>query len=269
MQATKHLNIHRIKMAILCSFALSCSAIFAQEQSPEKSQRATIEDLNTQIGDYICEHKYDRAAKVFEQVLPLLEKVPYFSEGYLAKSYLNYSSVLSQLHRTNDSHKYAEKARELESTAKRNELEKAKIKPPAMPLFAIQPTPNPLSARGNSPDYLVPPGLSATPGAPTDSEVATYNSGVERRIRRSWFPPADFEGKIAAIKFFVHSSGIVSDIKIDKSAGSVDGDTAMRKSIENAAPFRPTFDCGCQIHFRCTFTGSKQGTSAVHLVRTI
>ena len=257
-------KLRRIEMATLCAFALSCSAVHAQEPS-DKSQREKILALNTQIGDYYCEHKYDRAAKAFEQVLPLLEKVSYFSEGYLATSYLNYSTVLSRLHRMDESNKYAAKARELEAKAKANDLENAKPKPPPTPSFWPQPTPIPPAS--HYPDALVPPALPATRGAPADIELALYISDLQRRLRRRWFPPAGSEGKMAALQFFVHSSGTVSDIKIEKSAGSGDYDAAMRKTIENAAPFR-RIACECPLHFKCTFTGSKQSVPEVELVRT-
>jgi TonB family protein len=259
MQATKHLNIHGIKVSLLCSFALSCSGTFARESS-DQSQRAAIIAINTQIGDYYCEHKYDRAAKAFEQVLPLLEKLPDFSESYMASSYLNYSSVLSRLHKTDASNKYAAKARELEAKAKSNDLEKTKLKPS----FGLQPSPSPLPARVGTTDVLVPPAIPAPHAAPTDSEAAPYVADLQRRIRRASFPPAASEGKIAVIEFFVHSNGTVSDIKIDKSAGSVDYDRAMRKSIEDAAPFRK-MDYECPIQFRCTFTGSKQGAAQIYI----
>ena len=261
-RAPESLNIHRIKMAALCSFALSCSAIFANESSND-SQRAAIIALNTQISDCYCEHRYDRAAKAFEQVLPMLEKVSYFSERYLATSYLNYSDVLSRLHRTDDSSKYAAKARELEAKAKEKALERSKQRPTS----GLQPSPSPRPiSQAISPEPLVPPALPTMHGAPTDIEVAPYIADLQRRLRRCWFPPADSEGKIGVVTFSVHSMGTVSSVKIEKSTSSVDYDTAMRNAIENAAPFR-RIGCECPIHFRCTFTGSNRDASGVHLER--
>jgi TonB family protein len=66
-----------------------------------------------------------------------------------------------------------------------------------------------------------------------------YMSVMQRRIKRSWFPPKNARSLRGEVLFKVHSDGSMSNLRMLKSTNLAIADQAMLNAVENAAPFRP------------------------------
>ncbi len=75
--------------------------------------------------------------------------------------------------------------------------------------------------------------------ANADIDFGPYMADLQKRIKRSWFPPRGNETKKVVTMFKVHSDGLISDIKLDKSSGMAAADEAALDAVRNASPFRP------------------------------
>ena len=67
---------------------------------------------------------------------------------------------------------------------------------------------------------------------------AIYMQELQRRIKRSWFPPRAAESKKTIVIFTIHQNGEISNVKLFRSSGDSRSDDAAIKAVENAAPFR-------------------------------
>ncbi|MBY0552166.1 MAG: TonB family protein [Candidatus Obscuribacterales bacterium] len=70
-----------------------------------------------------------------------------------------------------------------------------------------------------------------------DADFGPYMADLQRRIKRAWYPPKGNETKRVVTIFKVHSDGSVSDIKLDKSSGSVAADKAAIIAIKEGSPY--------------------------------
>ncbi len=105
--------------------------------------------------------------------------------------------------------------------------------------------PNPASSRNQ---YMVPspppsavspvlvPTAASTPAAADN--YGPYMGDLQRRIKRSWFPPKGLESKRVKVTFKVHSDGAMTDLSLVTSSGYAAADRAALLAIENASPFR-------------------------------
>lgn len=74
----------------------------------------------------------------------------------------------------------------------------------------------------------------------TDSKgVDEYLADLQRRIKKSWFPPRDQESCKTVVTFKVNSRGEMSDLRIQDSSGIATANQAALDAVRNAAPFRP------------------------------
>jgi TonB family protein len=64
-----------------------------------------------------------------------------------------------------------------------------------------------------------------------------YMSDLQRRIKRSWFPPKNARSLRGEVLFKVHSDGSMSNLRMLKSTNLAIADQAMMSAVENAAPF--------------------------------
>lgn len=77
------------------------------------------------------------------------------------------------------------------------------------------------------------------PGTTADINFGPYMAELQRRIKRSWFPPTDSASKRVTARFTVHQNGTLSNLKLSVASGSSVADQAALKAIANAAPFAP------------------------------
>ena len=102
-------------------------------------------------------------------------------------------------------------------------------------------------------------------GRTQECEFGPYMAELQRRIKRSWFPPKDTESKRVQVIFKVHRDGSLSHLRLERSSGLAIADQAALKAIEDAAPFHPLpagapEDVDIQFTFDYNvFAGSGQG----------
>lgn len=70
-------------------------------------------------------------------------------------------------------------------------------------------------------------------------DYAWYMQELQRRIKRSWFPPKAPESKKVIVTFTIHKDGEPSNVRIFHSSGDHLSDEAAIRAVEHAAPFRP------------------------------
>ncbi len=92
--------------------------------------------------------------------------------------------------------------------------------------------------RGNS-DANSNPGGRQSVAAQADVDFGPYMADLQRRIKRSWFPPKGQESKRVVVVFKIHGGGELSHLRLEHSSGMSIADQAALKAVENAAPFRP------------------------------
>jgi TonB family protein len=68
-------------------------------------------------------------------------------------------------------------------------------------------------------------------------DFGPYMADLQRRIKRSWFPPRGDETRRVVVVFKVDRDGRLSKLRLDKSSGVTRADQAALKAVENAAPF--------------------------------
>ncbi len=72
-----------------------------------------------------------------------------------------------------------------------------------------------------------------------DINWAPYMADLQRRIKRSWFPPPNTMSRRVVVLFKIHQDGELSDLRIERSSSLPNCDNAALKAVESAAPFRP------------------------------
>ncbi len=89
---------------------------------------------------------------------------------------------------------------------------------------------------GNTIETATHNGPISVPTLPVD--FGAYMGDLQRRIKRSWFPPKAYESKKVEVIFKIHKGGELSDLRILKSCGFASADEAALRAVQNAAPFR-------------------------------
>ena len=88
------------------------------------------------------------------------------------------------------------------------------------------------------------PGIG-DPSKPTGTEThgtpdyGRYMEELQRRIKRSWFPPRAPESKKVIVVFTIHQNGELSNVHVLHSSGDHISDEAAVRAVEHAAPFMP------------------------------
>lgn len=72
-----------------------------------------------------------------------------------------------------------------------------------------------------------------------DHDLNHYVSDLQRRIKRSWFPPRGQESKRVTVIFRIDSDGKLSNLRLEKRSGVAVADQAALKAVDDAAPFLP------------------------------
>ncbi len=86
-----------------------------------------------------------------------------------------------------------------------------------------------------------------------DISFQPYMADLQRRIKRAWFPPKGQESKKIQVAFKLTDDGTMSNLKLEKTSGSPQADTAALAAVKNASPFRPLPD-GSPADVDITFT---------------
>lgn len=73
--------------------------------------------------------------------------------------------------------------------------------------------------------------------ADTDTDFGPYMATLQRRIKRSWFPPKNTESLRGKVVFKVHSDGSMTNLRMVTTTDLPAADQAMMKAVQNAAPF--------------------------------
>ena len=71
----------------------------------------------------------------------------------------------------------------------------------------------------------------------TEVDFGPYMANLQRRIKRSWFPPKNAESLRGVVFFNVRHDGAMSKLRMLKGTGLAAADLAMMKAVNNAAPF--------------------------------
>jgi TonB family protein len=72
-----------------------------------------------------------------------------------------------------------------------------------------------------------------------DPVFGPYLVDLQRRIKRSWFPPRGHESDTVSVTFQVDRMGRLIALGLVTESGHLPSDLAALKAIENAPPFRP------------------------------
>lgn len=75
------------------------------------------------------------------------------------------------------------------------------------------------------------------PDSQHNPDFTQYMQEIQRRIKRSWFPPKDMQKRRVKVLFKVHTAGDISNLRISESSGYATADQAALKAVETAAPF--------------------------------
>jgi TonB family protein len=75
--------------------------------------------------------------------------------------------------------------------------------------------------------------------AQADVDFGPYMADVQRRLKRSWFPPKGYESKRVVVVFRIHRDGYMSNLRLDHSSGVAIADQAALEAVRNAAPLHP------------------------------
>lgn len=82
-------------------------------------------------------------------------------------------------------------------------------------------------------------GDSGTGPASDEVDLSDYVSQMEKKIRKSWFPPKGEETKKIILKFKINSQGAASSVRLKSSSGIMIADEAAMTAVKTASPFAP------------------------------
>lgn len=99
-------------------------------------------------------------------------------------------------------------------------------------------------------DYVFGPPVAAAPEpapaaplapviqAEQDVDFGPYMAKMQRRIKRSWFPPKCTESKRVVAAWTIARDGSLSNLRITQPSIKMSNDAAL-KAVQNSAPFQP------------------------------
>ncbi|MBX9669319.1 MAG: TonB C-terminal domain-containing protein [Candidatus Obscuribacterales bacterium] len=79
----------------------------------------------------------------------------------------------------------------------------------------------------------------AKPESQDKVNFGPYMDDLQRRIKRSWFPPKSNQSKHIQVVFKVKTDGTISGVRLQKSSKSGSANAAALKAVNNASPVRP------------------------------
>ncbi len=80
---------------------------------------------------------------------------------------------------------------------------------------------------------------TASPSDTQEADFGPYLADLQKRIKKSWFPPRGNESKRITVKFKIHKDGDITGVKLEKSSGFSLADDAALEAVEKAAPLPP------------------------------
>ncbi|MDZ4833161.1 MAG: TonB family protein [Candidatus Melainabacteria bacterium] len=78
-----------------------------------------------------------------------------------------------------------------------------------------------------------------TPEAIREVDFSNYMAGLQRRIKRAWYPPKCGTSKKITVRFNIARDGTLRNLKMVGPSGTALNDQAAIKAVLNAAPFAP------------------------------
>ncbi len=113
-------------------------------------------------------------------------------------------------------------------------------KPADIPLVEEVKQPTPAAATGGSTGSSTgEAGGSSGAGNSDEVDLSDYVAQMEKKIRKSWFPPKGEETKKIILKFKINSQGAVSSVRLKSSSGIMVADEAAMTAVKTASPFAP------------------------------
>ncbi len=124
----------------------------------------------------------------------------------------------------------------------------------------VAPTPIAVVSPKPAPDMVPMPASTPAPAAPTtgggassggtgtgngdsgdgaDVDYGSWLTAMQRKIKKSWFPPRGNESNKIVIAFKAHKDGTVTGIKMVTASGVAVADTAAVEAIKQAQPLPP------------------------------
>ena len=76
-------------------------------------------------------------------------------------------------------------------------------------------------------------------GTSNEVDLSDYVAQMEKKIRKSWFPPKGEETKKIILKFKINSQGAASSVRLKASSGIMIADEAAMTAVKTASPFAP------------------------------
>ncbi|MBC8000215.1 MAG: TonB family protein [Leptolyngbya sp.] len=76
-------------------------------------------------------------------------------------------------------------------------------------------------------------------GTSNEVDLSDYISAMEKKIRKSWYPPKGEETKKIILRFKISSGGDVSSVRLKSSSGIMIADEAAIAAVKTAAPYAP------------------------------
>ncbi len=133
---------------------------------------------------------------------------------------------------------------------------KQAVQPPKPVPIAVKPVETPVADNPSPQPVTQPEAGSATgtgsqgsstgtgtgdSGTGTSDEVdlSDYVAAMEKKIRKSWFPPKGEETKKIILKFKINGQGAASSIRLKSSSGIMIADEAAMTAVKTASPFAP------------------------------
>lgn len=134
-------------------------------------------------------------------------------------------------------------------------VEKTVVKPPPkqIPVAVAVPTnePSPI-VQSDEPAPAAAPVQTGSPGGEgsgqpggegdgdgEDMDFSSYLAEVQKRVKKTWFPPRGNESKSVTVKFKIKRDGSLGVIKLVNSSGVAVVDDAARTAVKSAAPYPP------------------------------
>lgn len=76
-------------------------------------------------------------------------------------------------------------------------------------------------------------------GTSNEVDLSDYIAAMEKKIRKSWYPPKGEETKKIILRFKISSGGDVSSVRLKSSSGIMIADEAAIAAVKTAAPYAP------------------------------
>jgi protein TonB len=123
---------------------------------------------------------------------------------------------------------------------------------PAAAPPASDPTPAPAASSGGG--AVGGTGTGGGDGGGGEVDMGPWMRAMQRKIKKSWFPPKGQESMRIKVSFKVHKDGSVGKVKLISSSGVSTADDAALQAISDASPFAALPDgVGDEIDINFTF----------------